>query len=620
MVVYGVEGWPGLKNVRSFPARALWSLLASYEDFLYVAMITLLFAALLWTAKNHGKLVTGAFRFVAAFSLAAALANRLILVGLGRPLNYQWLYYSDFLRSQEAKNAILADLSAKQLLIGVLVLAAMIIVARVLERVFERRAGRAFLITAALAASAYFSIGGVWLSRMGWDPFKLSNPVVFFARSILTARPKPKLMARTTSVDSSDFAPRPPEPGSSAIDARRRGIRNVVVFVMESVAERYVGAYGAPYGATPNLDAAATSRGALFTRISAHCPSTSSSLGSLLLSIYPSVSYKSLTRENTDLRFPSLSAELSGRNYRTAFWSSADSRFQGIELFLKNRGFGSVDDYRTLPCPGGVLHIGVNNPLLFGMDDACITDAFRPWIPETSGPPFFAMLWTMMTHYPYFASGKERDFGVKDQLFNRYLNGLHRGDEALGELLRTLDEKHLAESTLVVVVGDHGQAFGDHHQIGHGHNIYEENVHVPLILIAPTLFHGERIATVGGLIDVAPTILDILGIAPPAVWQGRSLFRRDRTGRVYMYGPYSGDLFGVREGDRKFIYSAAYDQSELYDLATDPLETRNRAGEAPDAVRLAQDRLVAWIQYQYPFLRALASGSVEGPARSRIQP
>lgn len=616
MIEFGEDGWPGLQKVRSLSARAAWTLLATYNDLLYVVVIAAAFVGLLFVAGAHRKLIYRVFLGVAILSLAAALANRLILEDLGRPLNYQWLYYSDFLRSQEAKNAIFAKLSRKQALLTVAGLAAMVVLARLLEKGLEpllRRWGwRRVMISVLLIALIFFPLAGLRLARTGWDPLRLANPVVFFAHSVFTARPKPKLLERKTAIDSGDFVPRPPTPGSSTVGPRNRGrIRNVVLFVLESVAERYVGAYGAPYGATPNLDAAA-SRAAVFARISAHCPSTTSSLTSLLLSIYPSVSYKSLTREHSEISFPSISSELARRGYRTSFWSSADSRFGKMDVFLRHRRFERVEDYRSLPCPGGALSGGINNPLLFGMDDQCITDAFRSWVPDSSGPPFFAMLWTMMTHYPYFATGKEMEFGVPDRMFNRYLNALHRGDEALGDLLRALEDKHVADSTLVVVVGDHGQAFGQHHQIAHGNKIYEENVHVPLILIGPGLFHGERITTLGGLIDVGPTVLDILGIDPPPLWQGRSLFRTDRTGRVYLYAPYSHDLFGLREGDRKVIYSAAYDQTELYDLSADPQETVNLAAEAPHTVRLAQERLAAWVQYQYPFLRRLLGERTEG--------
>jgi hypothetical protein len=84
--------------------------------------------------------------------------------------------------------------------------------------------------------------------------------------------------------------------------------------------------------------------------------------------------------------------------------------------------------------------------------------------------------------------------------------------------------------------------------------------------------------------------------------QGRTLFTPDRSGRVYLFGPYSG-LFGFREGSQKLIYDAIGDETELYDLAADPHEGLNLAAERPAIVQEGRERLAAWMQYQNRFYR-----------------
>src|SRR5437870_3804978 len=106
-------------------------------------------------------------------------------------------------------------------------------------------------------------------------------------------------------------------------------------------------------------------------------------------------------------------------------------------------------------------------------------DSLMNWVSEEVSRPFVAVLWTMMMHYPYFFSGRQKNVNVKDPVFNRYLNALEHGDQAIGKVLKVLEERGLAESTLVVVVGDHGEAFGRHKQFTHASKVYEENVHVP---------------------------------------------------------------------------------------------------------------------------------------------
>jgi arylsulfatase A-like enzyme len=108
------------------------------------------------------------------------------------------------------------------------------------------------------------------------------------------------------------------------------------------------------------------------------------------------------------------------------------------------------------------------------------------------------MLWTYQTHYPYYASGNRKDFHVNNESQDKYLNALSSADNALKEIVAGLEKRDLLKSTLIVIVGDHGEAFGRHGQITHAGGIYEENLHIPLILINPLLFEGNHVPVVGG--------------------------------------------------------------------------------------------------------------------------
>ena len=168
----------------------------------------------------------------------------------------------------------------------------------------------------------------------------------------------------------------------------------------------------------------------------------------------------------------------------------------------------------------------------------------------------------------------------------------------MGRLLRWLENQNLIDSTLVVIVGDHGEAFGRHGHFVHATNIYEEGVHVPLIFINPVLFSGEEYSTIGGLIDIAPTILDILDLQLPQKWQGSSLFSNNRVNRVYFFTAWSNYLFGFRQDNIKFIFDASNNKYEIYDLYKDPQETHNLTEQQPDFVKEGTQRLAAWVQFQ----------------------
>jgi lipoteichoic acid synthase len=604
-------------NFRYLPsllARIGAGVLASYYDFLYVAVLTAAFlipVLILATRRRPSRWWYRAFFVAAAFSVVAAFVNVRIVSVLRRPLSYQWLYYSDFLRSQDARNAIFEGLTRGFLLATVAGVLAFAVLARgllVALVILRRVLGPKGLLTICVAGLAtYFVGGGILLSRRDWDVKILQNPLFSFIRSAVIARRSPQLLTMRTSAGDTDFE-RPAAGGRTpgATPLSGKGIRNVIVIVLESVPASYVEPYGGPYPATPELTRY-SHQSLVFENIYANCPATSFSLVSLLLSTYGGLSFQGLTERRPDASFPSLSSELKQRSYRTAFFSSADLRHQQSDSFLAHRQFDVVRDLRGFPCDTPVLRASTARwPFLDGVDDQCTFSALEEWIQADTATPYFAVLWTMMTHYPYFPGPAPADFGVGEK-FNRYLNALRYDDRLLGQMLKALEERGQDRSTLVVVVGDHGQSFGQHGQWTHGQNIYEESVHVPLMFIHPAL-HGERSGVVGGMIDIGPTILEILGLETPARWQGRSLFSPERTGRAYFFAPFSDLLFGFREGPTKVIYDASDNHFEVYDLEKDPKEAVNRRSDAGETIGMGRQRLAAWAQYQNRMMLGLLAG------------
>ncbi len=598
-------------SIRSAARIPMLAGLAGYHDVVYVAALTAVFLALMSLARRRmwiQRLLNVAFLGIAILSLLLAMANVPIVEILGSPLTYQWLYYSDFLRGQDARNAILETLTWTRVLLAALMVVLFFLLTKALKDGLElarRRSGSR--VVAAIASGlliAYLALASAHVRRTGWDPYRLQNPVVGFVRSFIAARRSPSLLTMRTLIGPEDFEP-------STTTRRRVSLTggdpppNVLLIVLESVPAEYLQPYGGSYPVTPTLEML-RSDAAIFENIYAHAPSTTSSLTSLFLSVYPSIVQQDFIRGHPALVFPSLSSELKRLGYRTAAFSSADDRFLNTGVFLSHRGFDVVRDYRAFPCDRAILRGSSRYwPLLDGIDDECTAEALLGWIDEAAERPFFAMFWTTMTHYPYFAGRQQMDFGVHDAHFNRYLNALRHDDRVIAGLIRFLRERGLDRSTLVIIAGDHGEAFGRHGHYGHGTDVYEENVHIPLLLIQPNRFHGERYTQAGGMVDIAPTILDLLGIDAPSPWQGRSLWSPARTDRAYFAAWFSDFRLGYREADRKFIYDVAEDRFELYDLRLDPHETVNRAAGEPAAVAAAKERLAAWVQYQNRMMRRL---------------
>ena len=176
---------------------------------------------------------------------------------------------------------------------------------------------------------------------------------------------------------------------------------------------------------------------------------------------------------------------------------------------------------------------------------------------------------------------------------------LHETDHQLSRLFDAVRLAGLDENTLVVLVGDHGQAFGyPHNTYIQGRTVYEEDVHVPLLLWSPRLYPTpKRSASIGSLVDLAPTIAALAGALPPADWQGRNLFdTAHHPPRAYFYVAEDHFTLGVREGQWKYIFDLREGTDELYDLALDPNEQHNLAKVDPERSTRLRQHLAAWTE------------------------
>jgi lipoteichoic acid synthase len=189
----------------------------------------------------------------------------------------------------------------------------------------------------------------------------------------------------------------------------------------------------------------------------------------------------------------------------------------------------------------------------------------------------------------------------------RYLNVLLETDRQLGRLFQAVRRAGLENDTIIVVTGDHGQAFGyPHNSWFQGKSVYEEDVHVPLMIWSPRLYRfAVRSQTIGSHIDLAPTIAELAGLTAAPDWQGRSLFDATRIPRAYFYVAEDHFSLGVREGSWKYIFDIREGTEELYDLDHDAIEQHNLVKVQPERASRLRERLAAWTeanrrQYEQP--------------------
>lgn len=201
-------------------------------------------------------------------------------------------------------------------------------------------------------------------------------------------------------------------------------------------------------------------------------------------------------------------------------------------------------------------------------------------------------------------------------------------DRYLGELFERLRTWDLLEKTVVVVVGDHGESFGEHGNLAHGNDVVEPEVHVPLVVRMPGRPGGERIARRVTHADVMPTLLHAMAVPEPPGLEGTDLFATDREipivtvsdpkpGLAVRYSRYGRSHEATYRGEWKLVRHSD-GEIALYDLDRDPGEATDRSRERPDVVAPLVGELDRFHSLVHPrFTRAVEPIDEEGERRLR---
>jgi phosphoglycerol transferase MdoB-like AlkP superfamily enzyme len=426
------------------------------------------------------------------------------------------------------------------------------------------------------AAVAVVVIGGLGASRVDTAGLE-RNSLLALVRTTL---PRVRAHAADAEWRASPFA------SDTAEDLSRfRGVaagHNVLLVVLESTAAQYLKTFGAAEDPMPNLTALA-SHSIVFENAYAVYPESIKGLISILSSRYPAFDVS--VERHVGIIAPSLATTLASAGYATALFHSGRFMYLGMDAVLSRSGFTLMEDAGD---------IGGNHNSSFGIDERSTVLRILQWIDTLPGEKrFFATYLPVAGHHPYAYT--ERGPFSDSLEIDRYRNALHEGDRALGELLDGLRARGLDRSTLIVVIGDHGEAFGQHPgNTGHTLAVYEENVHVPMVVSLPGAQHGEqRVRRVASLLDVAPTMLDLLGVKPPAAFQGESLLA-SRQRMALFFTDYSLGLLGLRDGCLKYIHALESGRSKTYDVCRDPGEHADLTASLADRTARYRDRLGRW--------------------------
>jgi len=566
--------------------------------------------AFIFAAKRTQRHDVVAYSFVglALILAGAAIANVNAVRMLGGPITVQWLAFADIANSSYMIEVLLAAMKPAWLfgfLAAVFVFLGVTAgIARFLPFHWFRSVGSLLipLILVAVSSSGT-DLGG-----------KAANPLIAFLGSAVSPSPISADLLASERTSASEWQPAEKFtevlPAVPRPDTSSTKIHNVIIYVMESTASRFVHGYGPEHEITPVI-ASLASTGLKVTDAYAHAPASSYSLVALLAGIVPELSPYGMADNRPDLKFDGMPALFAAQGYRTGFFASPDNRFQGTGDFASRAGFETVKDSRDWPCSlGRYSYEGSTENFLDTSNDNCLVPPVLDFIDSEPGRPFFTMLWTGMAHYPYFPGPNPQKY-VEDDDENKYLNAVRESDAALGQLVQGLKERNLLDDTLIVILGDHGEAFGEHGQYSHASEIYEENIRIPLYFVNPRLFSGQTADRIVGMSDVAPTIADLLNLNVPDSWQGKSIFSENHPNGVMFFTAWNGMQIGYREGSTKFVLNANTGSRRLYDLAADPDERNDLSKSQPEKLAAARDKLASWVRLQEHRTEVILGSSTE---------
>ncbi len=357
---------------------------------------------------------------------------------------------------------------------------------------------------------------------------------------------------------------------------------NVVWVTVDALRPDHLGCYGYSRPTSPNIDALAA-RSVRFNLAYCQTPLTCYSVPSLHTGDYLRSTLPMLPTPP-----PTLARVLGARGYQT-------SAFYNASIFF-------CDDRKATSY--GDRQFGFRYAETAHRDAEDLTDRVLAHLQErvrAGDERLFLWVHYFDVHEPY-RRNKEHDFGPRP--VDRYDSEIARVDRALGRLVAALAA--LNRPTIFVLTADHGEEFKEHGGNYHGSSLYDEQVKVPLIIGVPGL-KPRVISTPAQLVDVAPTMLKLLGLPVPASMRGRSLvgelLGRADPERAAFAEVHTKKM--VRYRDWKLIHDYRRSTNELYDLRGDPQERRNLIGRRPREADQMKARLDGW----FDALRASAAGT-----------
>lgn len=317
--------------------------------------------------------------------------------------------------------------------------------------------------------------------------------------------------------------------------------------------------------------------------------------------------------------------------YTTAIISSQDETWGGMHHFLESDNLDIFCDSRShslyssnAPALASPISINNSHTKFFAgkRDDSDTVQIAIEWIRHNShiNKPFFAYINLQASHFPYKVPDEYQapfiPAHIKPDLSfvgyssdhiescrNAYFNALHYIDEQIGKLIKCLEDEEIRKNTIVILTGDHGEAFGENGVFTHAGPPVEAVVKVGVVFNCPGYVGQERRTDLVQAIDISPSILGLLGIPKPCAFQGRDIFKVDGDNyQMPVFIHTSSVLFTcdavITPSRWKYVYNHIQRNGKLYHLLSDPLEQNELSSMYSERAKSMHNLLMEWRRRQ----------------------
>ncbi len=371
---------------------------------------------------------------------------------------------------------------------------------------------------------------------------------------------------------------------------------NVVLVIWESTAPAHMGAFGGPVANTP-VTSSFVAHGISWPNHFSHTPTSMFAIYSIVASNHGTPFGKYISQTRPRIAADSLSEVLTRAGYRAGLFHSGHFSFFEKDLFFAGRGYEVMDDALSLPNRGHYVDGS------WGIEEKAAVDAIVNWAKDSGDgdAPLFVTYIPFSPHHPYDVPLKYRRKFKGHGNIGRYRNAIFYMDAMIGELERGLENVGLSRDTLYVLVGDHGEGFGEHPgSFMHGLNLYQEGVRSFAVFYAPKLpLEGFADPRNFGHVDITPTLLDLLGIHDSPAHVGMSALKAGRRPMIPLYsGKTARQNVGFVDGTLKYTIDLRTKRSLLFDLKADPGEKKDLSRLHPDLIGAFYKRALQFISEQ----------------------